>query len=91
MNIHQLPISLHQRPQPIDPELGEQLLFDAIALDAAHESKRTYLERKWMEMLCALDDGDEMLVFETSGIGTAKKKGLARARNGEVFEVLMLP
>ena len=85
-----LPISLHRKPEIIAPEFGEQLLFDAL-VEHGDETKRAYFERKWLELLCQLEEGDEVVLFETSGIGTLQRRGLARSRNGDVVDVLMLP
>ncbi len=85
-----LSISSCHKPKAIDPEAGEQLLFKALA-QFGGEAKRAYPEHKWIELLSQLDDGDEAVLFETSCIGTLLRRGLARARGGEVVEVLMLP
>jgi hypothetical protein len=85
-----LPISSRHEPKVIDPEAGEQLLFEALA-QRGDPAKRAYFERKWMELLCQLDEGDEMVLFETSGVGSLQRRGLARSRGGEVVDVLMLP
>lgn len=91
MHIDHLPVSTQARPTCVSPEVAEQALFDALAAGEAVETKREYFENKWIDLLAALDDGDQLWMFETSGIGATKRKGLARERQGEVVDILVFP
>lgn len=91
MELHQLPVSMSHRPTRVSPEAAEQALFDALTGDSRKETKRDYFESKWIELLSVMGDDDQLWMFETSGLGASKRRGVAREHCGQVVDILMFP
>jgi hypothetical protein len=91
MFVHNLPVSMSQRPKMVTPELAEVALYGALSVSGGETSQREHYERKWIELLSEMGESDRLWIFETSGIGAHQRTGLAREQGGKVVDILMFP
>lgn len=91
MFVHNLPVSMNQRPKIVTPESAEEALYGALSASSGTTSQREHFERKWIELLSMMGEEDQLWIFETSGIGAHQRTGLAREQGGMVVDILMFP
>ena len=74
----------------VSPEDAEAALMTALAKsDLKGVTLQGYFEGRWVELLSMLDEGDELLLFETGG--AQPRRGLAHKRHEQVLDVLVFP
>ena len=53
--------------------------------------KQVFWDNRWLPFLASKRSLDQIWLFETSGYGLSKRRGLALERNGYVVTILVLP
>ncbi len=91
VGVDQLPVSADARPKPLSEEDAEAVVQDALELLGDIPFKHVFWENRWLPFLASKRSLDQIWLFETSGYGLSKRRGLALERNGYVVTILVLP
>ena len=89
MGVHQLPVSAHQRPRLISRANAEKEIMQATS--TSEPDVLTLPLRDRAERFFGLfNKHDQIWLFESSGHGVKKIKGLALERQGRVIQILVI-
>lgn len=91
MLMHHLPAAAERRPKSISLEAAKAQLNESLASLALASQRRTYFEDKWLKLESSMTKDDQLWLFETSGIGNHKRRGIAREHRGQVVDILVFP
>ena len=90
MGVHQLPVSVHQRPRLISRALAEQEISQATTRPEPSDVLTLSLRDRAERFFSLFKKDDQIWLFESSGYGVKKIKGLALERQGCVIQILVI-
>ena len=91
VGVEQLPVSAEARPRPLSDDEAEAIVLDALELLGDASFKQVFWDNRWRPFIDSKRTLDQIWLFETSGYGLSKRRGLALERNGYVVSILVLP
>jgi hypothetical protein len=91
VGVEQLPVSAEARPRPLSDDDAEAIVLDALELLGDASFKQVFWDNRWRPFIDSKRTLDQIWLFETSGYGLSKRRGLALERNGYVVSILVLP
>jgi hypothetical protein len=91
VGVEQLPVSTEARPRPLSGDDAETMVLDALELLGDASFKQVFWDNRWRPFIDSKRTLDQIWLFETSGYGLSKRRGLALERNGYVVSILVLP
>ena len=91
VGVEQLPVSTEARPRPLSDDDAEAIVLDALELLGDASFKQVFWDNRWRPFIDSKCTLDQIWLFETSGYGLSKRRGLALERNGYVVSILVLP
>lgn len=80
----------HSRPMRVSLGEAQQVCRDIIDSIKNDQNRREYLNRRWQVLSSNLTNKDQLWIFETSGLASEKKRGIAREASGTVIDFLVL-
>jgi hypothetical protein len=91
VGVEQLPVSAEARPRTLSDEDAETIVQDALELLGDASFRQVFWDNRWLPFINSKKSLDQIWLFETSGYGLCKRRGLALERNGYVVTILVLP
>ena len=91
VGVEQLPVSTEARPRPLSDDDAEAIVLDVLELLGDASFKQVFWDNRWRPFIDSKRTLDQIWLFETSGYGLSKRRGLALERNGYVVSILVLP